>query len=62
MPGYLYQIIEGGKRARQQRDRKRVRETEHCWKRGIALAINLTIRENMWRKCVRLISEVIRYR
>jgi len=55
MPGFLYQTIDAGKRARQQRDRKRVWETERCWKRGIAMAINLTITENMWRKCVRLI-------
>jgi hypothetical protein len=41
MPGFLYQTDDEGKRARQQRDRKRERvlETEHCWKRGIASAI-----------------------
>ncbi len=36
---FLYQTEEEGKRARYRRDRDRVCETEHRWKRGIVSAI-----------------------
>jgi hypothetical protein len=40
-------------------ERKRVIETERSCGGEVALAIKWTIREKMWRKCVRLISKVI---
>jgi hypothetical protein len=41
LPGFLYQMEDEGKRARQQRDRKRVRvlEAEHCVERKTASEI-----------------------
>jgi len=49
MPGFLNQTNGTGKeQGSRETEIESVLETENCWKRGIALVIKETIRENMW--------------
>jgi hypothetical protein len=61
MPGFLYQTIGTGEKEQDRRDRQResVRDRPLLEERD-SVSNKMTVVENMWHECARLISELIK--